>query len=162
LNWISKEPGYGRHVKELYDMIPDCRVVILARDGRDTALSMAKNGWCNGEVRQCIDRWRLFTQMTLDALELVPSENYLLINYEDLILDFNQKIRQILDFYGINLPQSVIDEESVKNPPIKDNFNKWKKAMSEAEIAYFEETCQAVMRQLGYETLEPLVQKQAL
>lgn len=45
LRWISKEPPYGRHIKDLYDLIPDCRVVVMVRDGRDTALSMAQRGW---------------------------------------------------------------------------------------------------------------------
>ena len=154
LKWISKEPPYGRHIKDLYSMIPDCRVVITVRDGRDTALSMAKKGWGNGEIMRCTNRWKDFTQMTLDALADVPNENYLLVKYEDLISRFQESVQNILDFYNVDLASEIIEiinGDDYRYAPQKNNFNKWKREFSKAEAVYFEKTCSGLMEQLGYE-----------
>jgi hypothetical protein len=153
LNWVSKEPTYGRHIRDLYQMIPDCRVTVMVRDGRDTALSMARRGWCNGDFIRCVDRWRDFTCMTLDSLEDVPAENYLLVNYEQMVVDFDTTLSSILKFYGLEFSGGLLEQVELKDKhaPRKNNFGKWKLALTEQESAYFEQTCADVMGRLRYE-----------
>ena len=153
LNWISKEPAYGRHVKDLCDLIPDARVVIMARDGRDTVLSMAKHGFCDGNVVQCIDRWKSFTSMTLESLAQIPSGNYLIMSYEKLASDFEDMLSEVLSFYEIDSRGRQADNilrAKLKNAPIVDNSQKWKREFRQKETTYFEEHCGDLMVQLGY------------
>ena len=153
MNWISKEPSYGRHVKDLCDLVPDARVVIMARDGRDTVLSMAKYGFCNGDLVQCIDRWKSFTSMTLDSLEHIPSDNYLMVGYEQLASNFEEMLSLVLSFYDISSHERQADNilrAKLEHAPIRDNSQKWKREFGQEELTYFEETCGDLMVKLGY------------
>ncbi len=154
LNWINKEPGYGRYITDLYNMIPDCKVVVLTRDGRDTALSMVKRGWYNSNLIRCVDVWKMFAEMTLKGLSKVPSPNYLLIKYEDLISDFKNVMIEILRFYGLDSFEDYvrnIDLTQYKYIPKNMNINKWKKEFTPDEISYFEKTSKDIMKKFGYD-----------
>jgi hypothetical protein len=151
LRWISKEPPYGRHVDDLCAMIPDARVVLTCRDGRDTALSMHRKGW-HPTLVQCIDRWRAFTDQTLDAIERVPPESVLLVRYEDLTLDLEAHLRRILGFFGIGAPTdlgSALEGENFAHAPLANNSGKWAAAYRPEELEHFERTCAATMDRLG-------------
>jgi hypothetical protein len=153
LNWINKEPGYGRYINDLYKMMPNCKVVIMIRDGRDTALSMSKREWFNGNLVRCIEVWKTFAEMTLKGLNEVPQKNYLLIKYEDLISEFKNTMVKILNFYGLSSFVNGfkdIDMAHYEYKPRSMNFNKWEKELSQSEMGYFEETCKDIMRQFGY------------
>lgn len=155
LNWINKEPGYGRYIKYLYNMIPDCKVVILTRDGRDTVLSMMKREWYKGNAIQCIDIWKMFAEKTLKGLSEVPQQNFLLIKYEDLISDFKKVMIDILRFYGLNSFEDYvrnIDLTQYQYIPKSININKWRKELSQNEISYFEKTSKYIMKKFGYDT----------
>lgn len=155
LNWINKEPGYGRYINYLYKMIPDCKVVILIRDGRDTALSMAKRGWFRGDIIQCMDVWKVFAEMTLTGLNEVPSQNYCLVKYEDLACDFKKVMIKILRFYGLDEFVDYvrnIDQTQYQYNPKNMNINKWRKELNTEEKRYFEKTSKESMKKFGYDT----------
>lgn len=154
LRWISEETGYGRHIKDLYDLIPDCRVVIMVRDGRNSIVSMAEKGWNDGDVFQLIHRWKDFTQITLDSIEHVPTENYLLVKFENLLLKFNESVEKILAFYRIDLSNEIeknIEKEGIRFAHLKNDLLEWKEGLNEREIKYFDKTCQCLMKRLGYD-----------
>lgn len=154
LKWISEETCYGRHIKDLYHLIPDCRVVIMVRDGRNSILSMAKKGWHNGDVMQLTHRWKDFTQMTLDSLNDIPTENYLMVKFENLILDFEETLQKILKFYRIDSSNEIeknIEKEKIKYTHLKNNLREWKQGLNEREINYFNKTCENLLERLGYE-----------
>ncbi|MEN8145677.1 MAG: sulfotransferase [Gemmatimonadota bacterium] len=154
LDWISKEPPYGRHLNDLHALVPDCRVVVLCRDGRDTALSMYRRGW-HPDLSQCIDRWRLFTEQTLASLEAVPAENWLLVRYEDLVHDPASCVGRILDFFAIERPGNLLarlSAEGFGEAPRAQNFGRWREAFSATELEYFQRTCRDAMTHLGYDT----------
>jgi len=93
--WISKEPSYGRHADCLMQMIPNARLVILARDGRDIALSMHRLGWCSS-VKEGIDRWHTFSRMTLDALQNLDRTQFACFSYEDLVNNPLESINRVV------------------------------------------------------------------
>ena len=156
LNWINKEPGYGAYAKDLFNMIPDCKLLILVRDGRDVALSMARAGWFNRKITRCIDFWKDWTEMTLNGVNDIPQEHYLLIKYEDLISDFNTVMAKILSFFAMdsfieNLQN--MDLYAHQNIPKTNNKEKWKKEFSKFELDYFDKECKDIMQKCGYDML---------
>lgn len=148
--WISKEPPYARHADQLFAMIPNAKLLIMARDGRDSAISMATGGW-HPDIQTAIDRWRYFTDMTLNAMKACPKKQYLVVRYEDLVTNFQQELPRIFEFF--ELDKASVDI-IVKDPLLKPDsaaMGKWKTQMSEAEKKYFKETCSELMTELGYE-----------
>lgn len=147
--WVSKEPPYGRHAADLCSLVPDCRLVVLARDGRDTALSMARLGWHGGDIHQCMDRWREFAGMTMEAIERVPEPNLLVLRYEDMLTDAAPSLQRVLDFFGF----SDVDLSAVVSSleaPSRASRPSWVAALDEETKAYFERTCGALSARLGY------------
>lgn len=107
--WISKEIAYARHADELFAMIPNAKLIIMVRDGRDAALSMFAKKWAP-TVRDSIDMWRSFTEMTLRALDGCPVDRYKLVQYEELVSDFPRVFNDILTFFGVPSPSPDIDK----------------------------------------------------
>ncbi len=151
--WISKEPPYGRHLDDLWHLIPDCRVVVTVRDGRDVALSMAARGWAGGSVRGAIDRWRHFTEMTLRAAARVPDENHHLVKYEDLVGDFEARLRETVAFLRVPNAAALVDAalaRGLKNGPRSGGLSRWEREMEAEDLAYFETSCGPLLETLGY------------
>ena len=148
--WISKEPSYGRHADELLAMIPNARLLIMARDGRDVILSMKKKHGI-GPLRHFIDRYREFSEMTLRALEKCPASQYKIVRYEDLANDFANQLGSVLEFFGIareDFNLSVLPDSA--RPKATPNPRNRRSDITREDILYFERTCGEVMDRLGY------------
>lgn len=145
--WISKEPPYGRNADQLLRMIPDGRLVVLVRDGRDVALSMHAHGW-HPTVRHAIDRWREFTAMTARALERCPSDRWLLVRYRDLVTSFGDRISAIADFLGVG----SVDHDALEAAgllPDASSLGRWRNEMSSDDRAYYAERCADLVDRFG-------------
>lgn len=149
VDWISKEPSYGRHLDDLHRMIPDCRVVVMVRDGGDVALSMSRRGWEEGDVRRCIDRWRAFAAQALAAFQCVPAENVLRVRYESMVDNPRSTLRDVLAFYGVDDPDARLAATAIEAPKV-GNYGKWKGEFAPPDVRYFEERCGELMKRLGY------------
>lgn len=153
LGWISREPGYGRHVAELYRMIPNARTVIMVRDGRDAIVSMTERGWAGGDLKRAVDRWRVFTQMTVDGVDRVPESNRLVMRYEDLATDFERNLDSILSFYGVadtdGVKQRILAQGAHR--PRVGSIGRWRDVLPPEVDEYFRATCSEVMVRLGYD-----------
>lgn len=145
--WISKEPAYGRFAGELLRMVPSGRLVILVRDGRDVALSMVARGW-HAELPTAVDRWRKFSEETLAVLQAAPAEAYMLVRYEDMVLDYERTIRAVLSFYDLPAPAALVHDGKIG--PLLGSVGRWQTQMSDADKAYFAETCGPLAATLGY------------
>ncbi|MFP3959903.1 MAG: sulfotransferase family protein [Spirochaetaceae bacterium] len=150
-SWINKEPPYGRHADELMSMVPHARLIVLARDGRASALSMYKRRWM-ATTRECMSRWAVFSRMTADALQRCPSEQVLLLRYEDLVRDFETQLPRIHEFFGLPAPDFgrlyAIGDDSLKPQPA--SLDTWKREVSAADLQWFEREHGELMARLGY------------
>lgn len=146
--WISKEPPYGRHADELLRMIPDGKLVVLVRDGRDVALSMHSSRW-HPSVEHAIDRWRHFTSMTREALERCPEDRVRVVRYEDLVESFEQELRGICEFLDLPvIARAHLDSLGDLHPRAR-SVGRWRHEMSERDCYHFNETCGELMRSFG-------------
>jgi hypothetical protein len=149
--WINKEPPYGRHADELLRMVPGGRLVVLARDGRASALSMFKRRWMSS-VRECMERWGEFARMTVDAVERAPTDQVLLLRYEDLVRDFEPELARIHHFF--ELPEPEFDvilsnaDETLRPQPA--GLDRWAGEIADEDLRWFEVTYGDLMERLGY------------
>jgi hypothetical protein len=150
--WINKEPPYGRHADDLFAMVPHARLVVLARDGRASAVSMYRRRWMDS-IRACMERWGTFAQMTVDALENAPAEGVLLIRYEDLVRDFETKLSEIHRFLSLPHPDfdSIYAAGKAGLAPDPESLDKWRSSVNNADLDWFSEHYGNLMERLGYE-----------
>jgi hypothetical protein len=149
--WVSKEPPYGRHAAELFQFVPNGRLIVLARDGREIALSMHKRGWSE-TVRGSMQRWATFTRMTLDALEQVPSGNARIFKYDDTLTNFEERLPEIFSHLELPRPDTaaILASGKKKLIPRTDSIGAWRREISSEDQAWFDDQYGSLMERLGY------------
>lgn len=149
--WISKEPPYGRHADQLLAMVPHGRLLVLARDGRASALSMYRRGW-ERSIRACMQRWGEFARMTTEALDRLPSgdERVLVLRYEDVVRDFDTQLRRIHAFFDLPEPafERILADETLR--PQSVSLEKWREEIGAEDLAWFDASYGGLMERLGY------------
>lgn len=148
--WISKDPGYGRYLVDLHRMLPDCRVLLLIRDPRDTISSMMRKGWDGGDASLCIRRWCDSTERTLQAIAATPPANVMLLRYERLVADPAGSMRRVLDFYGLEGHPSPERWAQLSAVSSTASVGKWKSELPADVARRVEVECAAVAERLGY------------
>lgn len=145
--WISKEPPYGRNADQLFRMIPHARLVVLARDGRDVALSMHERGW-HPSVRHAMDRWRHFAAMTARALDDCPDGRWMVVRYRDLVTDFEDRMGAITDVLDLPpLDPGALERAGLAPDPA--SLDRWKTELADGDRDYFAATCGDLMERFG-------------
>ncbi|MCB0019435.1 MAG: sulfotransferase [Anaerolineales bacterium] len=165
--WFSKENNLFDYAFEIRHFLPDAKLLYLARDGRDYALSMRKmpgghrhvyllaKQW-QQEQRQCLRIWRQLDQ---------PGQIQL-IRYEDLLQRPEDVLRKACSYLGIDFAAEMLtfhqqdkvrqmaDKsaywQNLSRPIMQSNFGKYKQGLSEAEIALFEKVAGQELQLLGY------------
>jgi hypothetical protein len=149
--WVNKEPPYGRHADTLLGMVPHARLVVMARDGRASALSMYKRGWTS-TLRGAMERWREFAERTVEAVERCPENAVLIVHYEDMVREFEQTLKKV--FRHFEIPLDVVDRilssGYAESLPRNDSLERWKDEIDTHELNWFEEHCRPIMKRLGY------------
>jgi hypothetical protein len=129
-------------------MVPGARLMILARDGRATALSMYKRRWM-ATVRACMDRWGEFAGMTAAALKRCPADRVLVVRYEDLVRNFEEELARVHSFFSLPAPDFDLIRKGDDLMPQPRSLDKWKSEADKADVAYFDGKYGAVMDAFG-------------
>ncbi|HET8886993.1 MAG TPA: sulfotransferase [Salinimicrobium sp.] len=151
----------------LKTFFPESKYIYQVRDPRDMALSWKKNKTHKGGVVAAARQWKNDQQqyLKIKALE-ETSNNIALVRYEDLVSQTPDQLKMILDVCGLDFELEMTEMgkddltnknaqqqkawENLSKPIMQDNFNKFKKELSEDEIKYIEAICFFEMEQFGY------------
>lgn len=149
--WVSKEPPYGRHADELLRLVPNGRLVVLGRDGRQIALSMYKRGWMP-TIRGCMERWAAFTSSTLDAIDQAPADKVSLLRYDRLVENFEEVLPEVFSFLELPEPdiEALLGSGRSALIPQTGSLDRWKKEIPPEDLDWFNEAYGDLMERLGY------------
>lgn len=148
--------------------IPKAKFVYQVRDPRDMALSWKKNRTHKGGVIAAARQWKNDQQQYLKIKALEEDiNNIVFVYYESLVNNTEEELKNILKITGLDYESKMIEMgqdslttqnanqqkawENLSKPVMKDNFNKYKTALSDMEISYIEKIAYFEMRHLGYE-----------
>ena len=106
--WVEKTPSHVNHIQTILKSIPDAKILVITRDGRDVAYSFKKRF---NDVEHGIKRW---VDDNLAALEHANNENVYFLKYEDIIHHFKQTISSVLQFLDEEYEESL--EHYYKSP----------------------------------------------
>lgn len=146
---------------------PDCRLVYLVRDPRDVASSWASTRSLSGGVAEAVDVWVADQSGSLSLFdELRDTGRMVLLRYEDLVNETEQKLQELtrfmeipyqetmLDFY--RQPRTIGNAERIEawtnlsRPVMRGNTGKFRSVLSQTDIRYIELSCHGPMQRLGY------------
>jgi len=168
--WVEKTPRHIRRLPLILDELPEARVIVMVRDGRDVAASLKGR---TGLLLSGIQRW--VHDNTL-ALPFLSRENVTLVRYEDLVEDPPKTLRRILAPVGEEFEPGMLDFHKRKrrifsartekpdrpdgrfhnqyrnwqiNQPIFDGRGRWR-SLERLERVQVEEIGGRLLRHFGY------------
>lgn len=165
-----KELWTYRYMSFLDTCFPESKYVYLVRDPRDMALSWRNNPLHPGGVVAGARQWiHDQTSTVANFRALYDAGRAVLVRYEDLVANTEASLRRICDLLEIPFSEKMLEfhnskltqDNAAKNPLWKnlarevmsDNFNKFKKELTEDEIAAIEYTCWPLLKFFGYEAV---------
>ena len=150
--WGFKSPEAIYFVEPFVEFFPGVRLIHLVRDGRDMAVSQNRNPlqYLNifdieeeHEIKAALANWCAVNAWARERCEaLIPSEQYLLIRYEDICHQPRKSVNRILSFAGL---EAANVESIYEIPKPNPTIQRWKKNRE-----YFHGLDTSVLKNFGY------------
>src|SRR5215470_9597046 len=164
--WADCTPDHLLYMREIKREIPDALLVHIIRDGRDVALSYAKQGWAypfpwdKGQQLAVAGLYWEWIVCKGKAYGGEMGRDYCEVHYEDLVEKPHETLHSLSDFVGQELDYDQIQKVgigSVSQP--NSSFDsgrdfrpvgRWAEQMSREELARFEGLVGGLLKELGY------------
>jgi len=160
---ITKDPNGIGGVNTVMECLPNSKLILLLRDGRDVVDSLLdshKEGSWNDallpfssdqdkiqHIKKYSNGWVDSMNLAMETMENCPSNLSLMVKYEDLLKDTFNELKRIYDFLKINITEddlkNIIEKYDFKNIPESKKGSgkfrrsaspgKWKENLSEEE-----------------------------
>ncbi len=123
--WCEKTPSNLLHIDRIFEIFPSSKFVHIKRDPRGVVQSMQNQFWADSDLlrmtkflKQTYKRWfEIKNKMELD------SQHYLEIKLEDLVSEYDEQRKGIVDFLGLK-------DEFINPPELKrGKVDYWKESM---------------------------------
>jgi hypothetical protein len=102
----EKTPEHTGHLDRIRRVFPKAKLIVVYRDGRDVALSLAKTPWMPGGVYVGFLVW-LYYQRLVARLRRENWSDAHFVRYEDAVADPERVFRGALDFLGLPYEAAV-------------------------------------------------------
>ena len=165
----DKTPAYLYAVDELLEVWPEARVVVLVRDARDVALSIAKLPFGPNNSYAAARWWSRGIRAGLEAQRRHPG-HVLTVRFEDLVTDPEAEVRRVCEHVGLGYnsdmlaiersgPSKVLAEQApwfagLRGPISAAESGRWRTEMPEGDKRVIAGVAGAELRRLGYEVGE--------
>lgn len=172
--WGDKTPAYIDVFEKLYEHFPSARFIGIHRDGRDVYLSLKRVGWRGRTAWQIARYWRHTAQRLAAAKRLIPAGQFIMIPYEELVLETEQTLRRVCRFLDMDFHESMLSAHrrveyhvaahelekgyhvKLRRPPTPEDVAKWRQTRRRSTLL-FEACSRNELTELGYVTeLAPL------
>lgn len=170
--WVEKTPLHIHHIGKMFQLRPEAKVLIILRDGRDVAASIKKR---KDNVEVGINRWVRDNEA---GEKWWQDPRVKVLKYENLVADFENQIRDVMDFLGESYTEELKDYHKKLNhaaqtetkpdnasendhfkyrmwqvsQPLFDGRGRWHQELSDAEKAMFKQKAGEMMVRYGYTT----------
>lgn len=152
--WGDKTPPYVREIPRLHALFPKAKFIHVIRDGRDVVLSLQQKRWFGKNRRKLIEYWSSAVLEGHKAGQLLPTDQYMEVHYEDLVLNAEETLVRAMDFLGEDYEPTMLDfyknaerniapwekdlhSKTMRRPAASD-VCRWKKELAPVQIAFFE------------------------
>lgn len=166
VTWFGeKTPRHLRYYGRILELFPEGRIMVIYRDGRDVALSLAAAPWGPSDVYYHFARW--LVDLTWQArVERDGGSRVCFVKYENLVArpaDELQRLAAFLDLpyeapmaEGRGKAGDLLEREQgwkarAVEPITTTRAERWRKELSEDQNAHLERWGGETLRVLGYE-----------
>jgi hypothetical protein len=104
----EKTPEHTGHLPRIRQMFPDAKIVVLYRDGRDVAASLARMPWMTANLYVNFVVWLYYHWVIQRVKENDPSNLYF-ARYEDIVADPHGELAKVLRFLDLPYEPAVAE-----------------------------------------------------
>jgi len=156
--WADKTPENIRRVDFVWRHFPHARFVHMVRDGRDVACSLRRQSWMKRGSGDIIARCATYWVERVSIGRVFTSDpRYAELRYEDLVRDPAATLRRLLGSLGLEWSDRMLladdDQRGVAaaGPAFTSSVGRWRKELSEPEVATLHSIAGPLLIELGYE-----------
>jgi hypothetical protein len=161
--WVEKTPKHILEIGRIFRYIPNAKIIIMARDGRDVACSIKER---TGNLDDGITRW---VEDNEAALSFHNHPQVKVVIYEEFAKHPDSVMRDIMSFLGEEYEETLFNTDKIEwittgvhmsthnarridqlKKPIYDGSGRWKKEMTEPELKRFLDKGRNLMVGFGY------------
>ena len=158
--WVEKSTKNIKRIDYLFRIFPDAQFIHMIRDPRDALCSMKQRvlkdrpDWVQYTAQVTAPEW--VRCITTGRKWRDRPDIYLEVRYEDAVREPEVTMRGVLDFLGEPWDSAVLEPSD--HPELGKHFHevfatsvgRWKKELSETEIACFHSVAGDLMKTVGY------------
>jgi hypothetical protein len=119
---VDKNPVYSMYCKELKELYPTCKFIIITRDYRDNIVSRKKYSDKTSSIYTLAASWNYFYNVIEQSRNKNPKD-YFHIKYEDLVNNPTQELQNLCAFLGLEYSESMLHFQDLSKK-IKSHFKK--------------------------------------
>lgn len=167
MNLLIKEVRTYNLIPYIMANFPDSKFLLQVRDPRDMVCSWKKSPVHRGDTIRAANVWHQNQHESLKIVHNLKSNGKIWVyRYEDLLTEPERVLREICNFLGTRFEDNMLDFHNAKEtidqsqqtdnwknlnkPLMRDNFNKFRKELSEDDIKYIEFLNHKLMKVWGY------------
>lgn len=113
--WGDKSPGNEYYTDQILQFYPRAKIICTVRDPLAVVAS-SRRRYDRGIIRPTV-RWKLSLSKIIDSYFKLSADSFIIVFYEDLVLDMGGTMRRVFDFIGIEPSRALED--------IEINSEKW-------------------------------------
>ena len=178
--WGDKSPMHCYHLPLIQETLPEAHILHLIRDGRDVAVSLLGVWFTpSRDISELAAYWAAavqagrtggarcahYLEVRYEALVSSPREtlqavcDFLRLRFDERMLDYHRTARARLsearervleDGTVITLEQRLDQQRLTSTPPDQSRPQRWRRDLSEEEVALFESVAGGLLSELGY------------
>ena len=171
--WGDKTPHHALCLRNILALFPNAQILHLIRDGRDVAESTCRIPIGPSSILAAARRWKQFVQAVRDFAPSLPSQQFLEVRFEEMVLNPEQVRARILLFLGETeeatpllecaLPQTetrarsaaIAHHASLRTAISASKIGVFQKSFTPRQIEMFEAIAGDLLSELGYKRLFP-------
>jgi hypothetical protein len=163
----EKTPEHTGHLSRIRQLFPDAKIIVLARDGRDVALSLSKTPWMCCGLYVGFVVWLYYQRLLMQARQSgFPNLHF--VRYEDIVANPEKEFASILNFLELPYeplvaegsgncegipPRELLWKANALNKISTDRVGSFRTELSRAQIAILERLGQRTLSTFGYQLL---------
>jgi hypothetical protein len=120
----EKSPEHQLRLAQILRLFPGAKVLLIYRDGRDVALSLAGVPWMFSDLYLSFALWLHYYKVQKEACGWNSPDLYV-VRYEDLATDPRGQLKAVLDFLGLAY-EPLVAEGRGSREAIADRELPWK------------------------------------
>ena len=125
---VDKNPVYSLYIKELNEIFPNSKYIILSRDYRDNILSRKKYAENSNSIYTLAESWNYYYKAIFRDVKKY-NLNYYILRYEDVASKPEQTLIDLCKFLGIEFNEKMLHFQGLS----KDIKNYIEQNLSEIE-----------------------------